>query len=119
MAVTPIEVIQKRDSDELRITWSDGHETVSKLVTVRLACSCATCNEKRRDHDGQLAANFDDLPGSIRNPTISDIRPVGGYAINFTWGDGHQHGLYTFDTLRSICECERCTSAPPPLPPLD
>jgi DUF971 family protein len=111
MAITPTEVIQKHDSDELRIKWSDGHETVSKLVTVRLACSCATCNEKRRGHGGQLAEKFDDLPGSIKEPSVSSIRPVGGYAINFTWGDGHQHGLYTFDALRAICECAGCAGA--------
>lgn len=111
MSVSPTEVIQRRDSDELRIKWSDGHETVSKLVTVRLACSCATCNERRREHGGQLADNFDALPGSIKHPTISDIRAVGGYAINFTWGDGHQHGLYTFAALRAICECADCAPA--------
>jgi DUF971 family protein len=112
MSIAPIEVIQKRESDELRIKWNDGHETLSKLVTVRLACSCTTCNEKRRDNAGQLAANFEDLPGSIQHPTITTIRPVGGYAINFTWGDGHQHGLYTFDALRSLCECAQCAPAP-------
>ncbi len=36
---------------------------------------------------------------------------VGSYAMRFTWGDGHDQGLYTWEHLRSLCECSVCLEA--------
>lgn len=33
---------------------------------------------------------------------------IGNYAMRFSWGDGHQEGIYTWEHLRSLCECEIC-----------
>ena len=33
---------------------------------------------------------------------------VGKYAIRFTWSDGHEHGIYSWDFLRDICPCAEC-----------
>jgi len=30
--------------------------------------------------------------------------PVGGYAIQFAWGDGHASGIYTFAYLQKLAE---------------
>ncbi len=32
-------------------------------------------------------------------------RPGGNYAIRFTWNDGHEHGIYSWDYLREWCPC--------------
>jgi DUF971 family protein len=40
---------------------------------------------------------------------LRGIEPVGSYALQLIWGDGHRTGIYTFDYLRQICECEECS----------
>ena len=39
---------------------------------------------------------------------LQGIEPVGSYALQLVWGDGHRTGIYTYDYLRQICECEEC-----------
>jgi DUF971 family protein len=34
--------------------------------------------------------------------------PVGHYAIQFNWNDGHSSGIYTYEYLREICPCHDC-----------
>jgi DUF971 family protein len=34
--------------------------------------------------------------------------PVGNYAIQITFNDGHATGIYSFDYLRHICPCNEC-----------
>jgi DUF971 family protein len=36
------------------------------------------------------------------------IDPIGRYAIQFHWSDGHSTGIYTFEHLRELCPCPRC-----------
>ena len=45
-------------------------------------------------------------PGEIQ---VTDYRPVGRYALNFTWSDRHDTGIYTYDLLRANCSCEQCS----------
>jgi DUF971 family protein len=33
---------------------------------------------------------------------------VGRYAVNIQWSDGHDSGIYSYDTLRALCPCEQC-----------
>lgn len=33
---------------------------------------------------------------------------VGLYAIAFAWSDGHSAGIYPYDYLLEVCECEKC-----------
>lgn len=40
------------------------------------------------------------LVGGKRLVTISQIVPVGRYAVRLVYSDGHDSGLYTWDTLR-------------------
>jgi DUF971 family protein len=39
------------------------------------------------------------------------VEPVGAYAIRIDWSDGHNTGIYTFDHLRSLCQCDACRAA--------
>ncbi len=71
------------------------------------------------------------MPGWLdSNPTLTpsqttliDVRLVGSYAIQPTWGDGHATGFYGFTNLRGSCPCAECTArrqtlepAPEPAP---
>jgi len=38
-----------------------------------------------------------------RSYFIKQLVPVGNYAIQPQWDDGHQTGLYTWDYLRFLC----------------
>ena len=35
---------------------------------------------------------------------VVDVIPVGRYAIQIRWGDGHDTGIYTYDSLRRMGE---------------
>jgi hypothetical protein len=45
------------------------------------------------------------MPGDVQ---ITDYRPVGWYALSFTWSDGHDTGIYTYESLRANCPCSEC-----------
>jgi len=75
---------------------------------LRDSCPCATCKTEREE----LVKNLLPIlkPGQF---LITSIVPVGQYAIQITWGDGHATGIYPFDLLRSLCECAECTVSIP------
>jgi DUF971 family protein len=35
---------------------------------------------------------------------LTRLATVGGYAIQPTWGDGHNTGIYSFDYVRHVAE---------------
>jgi DUF971 family protein len=35
---------------------------------------------------------------------VRGISPIGTYALQFTWEDGHNSGLYRLETIRSWAE---------------
>lgn len=102
-------------NQRLEIGWHDGHESVFEAAYLRLICPCAGC----RGH----------APGEVEPPTweqVKDVRivdaaPVGAYAIQLSFSDGHSSGIYSFDRLRDACPCDECArsraaGAPPPTP---
>jgi DUF971 family protein len=80
-------------ASSVTITWDDGERSVLDATVLRAACPCAGCRDGGPDRPD---------PGSGQVPTIIDARMVGGYAINFTFGDGHGTGIYPFSMLRSL-----------------
>ena len=86
----------------LHIQWSDGHPGVYPFRQLRLACQCANCVD---EWTRKKLINADHIPVDIK-PVKADY--VGRYALNIEWSDGHRSGIFTFDYLRSICQCEKC-----------
>ena len=87
--------------NELALAWSDGVESYIPLEKLRRACPCATCGGEP------------DVMGNIVRPRVSygpqsfglrGFRFVGGYALQPTWNDGHDTGLYSFRQLRFITD---------------
>jgi DUF971 family protein len=94
----PLE-IEKKDAGTLRILWDDGHESLLRFARLRSECPCASCNTRPRQPPAlQLVGT-----GAPRG-----LEAVGNYAIQITWSDGHASGIYSWEALRRLCECEAC-----------
>jgi hypothetical protein len=39
---------------------------------------------------------------------LTGAETIGAYAMKFSWGDGHDQGIYTWEHLRGLCECPAC-----------
>lgn len=83
--------------DELAIRWDDGSESFVRLETLRRACPCAGCKGEI-DILGNLYKN-PDQPLTASAVHLRRIAPVGGYAIQPVWEDGHSSGIFSFDYL--------------------
>ncbi len=96
----------------MEIEWKDGHRSDYSFPFLRDACPCALCNEERAKDGRQPGDPLKPVAGSLpmfkatARPT--QVEPVGKYAIRFTWNDGHQHGIYSWEFLREHCPCAEC-----------
>jgi DUF971 family protein len=98
----PDRVEPTEDGQRLRVVWRDGHVSEYPPRQLRLACPCAGCVD---EYTGRPLLDPATVPPDI-NPTRIDY--VGRYALNFTWPDGHDTGIFPFDLLRRICPCDVC-----------
>lgn len=85
---------------ELAIRWDDGSETYIPLTALRQHCPCASCAGEK-DVLGNLYKG-PDRPLTPRAMELVEVVPVGGYAVQPVWADGHNTGLYTFEYLRRL-----------------
>ena len=85
--------------NEHAIQWSDGSESFFPLRFLRSACPCAACGGEP-DVLGNIVRP--EVAYSDRSFELSGWNLVGGYALQPTWGDGHNTGLYSYDYLRRI-----------------
>jgi len=104
--------VNKTTGTGMDIEWKDGHRSSYTFVFLRDACPCALCQEER-DKDGRQPGDpLKPVAGSLpmfkalARPT--EVEPVGKYGIRFTWNDGHQHGIYSWQFLREHCPCPDC-----------
>ena len=93
MSVQPTEVHLRQAERRLEITWDDGVVTQFSLRFLRGWCPCAKCQ-------GHFVNEMKFIEGVSTD--LSDVQPVGGYALRPTWADGHQSGIYAFRYLRKI-----------------
>ncbi len=98
---TPSEITRSGEHD-LRILWRDGHESVYPARFLRLACRCAVCVEEMT---GQPLLDPASVPGDV-HPVSVEL--TGSYAIQPSFSDGHDTGIFTFDHLRASCPCPDC-----------
>lgn len=93
--------IKKLDKT-LLVRWNDGREDEITYEKLRDECPCASCK-------GESAVLENYIP--IKSPfkaagfyEINKIIPVGNYAVNITWKDGHDTGIYSWEILRYLGE---------------
>ena len=95
------------------IEWKDGHRSHYDFPYLRDACPCALCDEERGKSGRKPGEPPKLAPGALPmfKPAVkaTEAGPVGKYAIRFSWNDGHQHGIYSWEFLREWCPCEDCS----------
>lgn len=84
------------------VVWEDGHKSVFPLRSLRGSCPCASCVN---EITGTRIVSEGDVPENI---AMEDAQKTGNYALSFLWSDGHFSGIYSFDYLRELCQCEKC-----------
>ena len=88
------------DGQDVRIIWTDGQICEFTATYLRLNCSCAECVEEWTHRRLLDPAS---VPANLR---AEDYLPVGRYALQFLWSDAHYTGIYPFEILRALCQCD-------------
>jgi DUF971 family protein len=87
------------------VTWNDGHVATYSYAYLRRQCPCALC----RDTPPEVKTEPDPFPLLGKGPiAVTGASPIGRYAIQFRWNDGHAQGIYSYAYLREICPCDQC-----------
>lgn len=100
---TPAE-IRRLGVDAVRIVWADGHESEYRNDYLRDHCPCAECRERPARTLPVMNERRDEL-------YAVQIGLVGRYAVSVQWSDGHDAGIYSYQTLRALCPCAACAPA--------
>ena len=82
---------------ELFIEWNTGEKFSLAYAEMRYQCPCAGCVD---EHTGQRTIARSSISPEIRT---KHAQQVGRYAIQFTWSDGHDTGMFHFDRLWELC----------------
>jgi DUF971 family protein len=96
-----------RQDGYLEIIWDDGKSCRYPVAHLREACPCVEC----RGGHGRMGREYD--PDDIltltpkRSYGLTNISMVGSYALQPTWDDGHDTGIYTFEYLYRLCPREQ------------
>ena len=106
--------LEVKDEKRLEIHWDDGHIGVYELTYLRENCPCANCEESRKHPEKTTRSGLRVLSNNeilSSNSRLLSADVVGRHGIKFVWADGHDDGIYTFDYLRQLCQCELCSAA--------
>jgi DUF971 family protein len=92
-----------REGDGLRIDWSDQQSTYVSWRTLRKHCPCASCQMERSQPPNPFKIlSAAEIAAGAPRPVA--MKPVGHYAYQIIWNDGHSTGIYPLTTLRSLNE---------------
>ena len=88
------------DKDKLSLTWNDGNLNIISLKYLRDECPCAGCKGETI-----LFTTYRPPKPTIFSPEmykIKSIEVVGDYAIQVSWKDGHNTGIYSWEYLKTL-----------------
>ena len=115
-ATTPAKIrVKKTEGTGVEIDWKDGHHSQWSFAWLRWGCPCATCNEERQQ-TGRAVGVPKPKPGGPlvmyeAPPRPIDVESIGKYAVKFRWNDGHESGIYSWEYLRRVCQCDECNKS--------
>ncbi len=104
----PTQIQASHSQATLKIEWSPGETCELSFVNLRAACPCAECRGTHGATEGKPVT--DGLELTLRSDQatqLDSIKPVGNYAIQISWKDGHSYGIYSWDYLRELCRSKK------------
>ena len=90
----PVEIRPHTQSKVLEIEWDDGHVSNYTYEYLRVECPCADCKGHTPDQAKTITGK--------ENVDITAFDPVGNYAIQLSFDDGHNTGIFTWEHLRRL-----------------
>ncbi len=93
MRDAPTDIRLKRTEGILEVSWSDETPRRYEVRQLRCECPCAGCVDERT---GVRTLNLEAVPDNIG---IAHMELVGNYAVKFSFTDGHDTGIYSWDRL--------------------
>lgn len=89
--------IKLDDGRGLFIKWDDNLESTIPLERLRRLCPCASCVIERERNSKAYFPVF-----NKDQVTVSNLKPVGSYAVTVSWKDGHSTGIYEYAYLKML-----------------
>ena len=89
----PLEVRLIDDRRTLVITWDDG--SVSRLPAQLLRHNSRAASNVRAGIDGTLLVPDSEIK-------LNDVRLIGSYAVQISFSDNHDRGIYPWSYLREL-----------------
>lgn len=99
----PKQITLNKPAQLLEIVWQDEEVCRYPLSHLREACPCVECRGGHQYMGMEFAPT--DLLRLVpkRNYGLVGLNPMGNYALQPVWEDGHSTGIYTWEYLRYIC----------------
>ncbi len=93
MSAVPERIENRAGSGVLVLHWPDARIDELSHAALRAACPCSECRAVRRAGGNVTAAV---------TTRLTAIEPVGHYAVNLGFDDGHRRGIYPFALLTGL-----------------
>lgn len=99
--MNPTEIRLNRDRTRLSVTWDNG-----KTIDY----SAALLRERARDASSvRLEVNGLAVPAAS-SLTITNVEPIGNYAVRLAFSDGHDRGIFPWRYLSEIAAAARAVA---------
>lgn len=88
------------DTNSFHIKFDDGFEGTLTAQVLRENCPCASCSGEE-----VLFHKYVPAPKVLTDDsyTLEKAVPAGNYALQLTWKDGHNTGMYKWEFLKELC----------------
>ena len=90
--------LERHDVDA-SFRWDNGEEYSVSYIDLRFYCPCAKCGPMRNEVETSNELR------QILESYVSEkpsVKPVGRYALNFSWSQGCNSGIYRFELLYKL-----------------
>lgn len=91
----------------LGIEWPDGHRSIYPAQYLRERCPCAVCKSSPSQASAEAPASVPVSP----DLDILNAQAMGWYALQLTFSDRHDSGIFSYEWLRQRCPCAACAPA--------
>jgi DUF971 family protein len=93
--------IKKTDDKTIEIVWNNGTIKNLSIEKLRDECPCVNCKGESVIFDNYIPIKSPFKAAGFYE--IEKIEPIGNYAVQIYWKDGHNTGIFNWDLLWELC----------------